>query len=157
MRLGNGLHRRGCNRFAICRIPGWREIRSRRPGTRLFLRTSNAPASGGDSTTVCGMRRSRISCACPSGSAQLLCRTAGRTDAPRHPEISVRFVPSCFPSDASSCSETPVLFAKSRKKHPENDGIFTHHFHRAYLRGKEASVCCYLLSLQTKSHGIPVI
>ena len=62
-----------------------------------------------------------------------------------------------FPLDASSCSETPVLFAKSRKKHPENDGIFTHHFHRAYLRGKEASVCCYLLSLQTKSHGIPAI
>ena len=43
------------------------------------------------------MHRSRISCACLSGSAQWLCRTAGRTDATRHPEISVRFVPSCFP------------------------------------------------------------
>ena len=72
-------------------------IPSRRPGTRLCARTSNVPASGGDSTTVCGMHRSRISCACLSGSAQWLCRTAGRTDAPRHPEISVRFVPSCFP------------------------------------------------------------
>ena len=62
-----------------------------------------------------------------------------------------------FPLDASSCSETPVLFAKSRKKHPENDGIFTHHFHRAYLLGKEASVCCFLLSFQTKSHGMSAI
>ena len=97
MQTGHSLRRHGCNRFAICRIPGWREIPSRRPGTQLCARTSNAPASGGDSTIACGMRRSRISCACPSGCAQWLCRTAGRTDAPRHPEISVRFVPSCFP------------------------------------------------------------
>ena len=157
MQTGHDLRRHGCNRFAICRIPGWREIPSRRPGTRLFLRISNAPASGGDSTTASGMHRSKIFYACLSGSAQWLCRTAGRTDAPRHPEISVRFVPSCFPSDASSCSETPVLFTKSRKKYPENDGSFTHHFHRAYLLGKEASVCSFLLSFQTKSHEIPAI
>ena len=62
-----------------------------------------------------------------------------------------------FPLDASSCSETPVLFAKIWKKRPENDGIFTHHFHRAYLLGKESSVCCFLLSFQTKSHGMSAI
>lgn len=157
MQTGRGSHRHGCNRFAICCIPGWREIPSRRPGTQLCARTSNAPASGGDSTTASGMHRSKIFCACLSGSAQWLCRTAGRTDAPHHPEISVRFVPLLFPSDASSCSETPVLFAKSRKKRPENDGSFTHHFHRAYLLGKESSVCCFLLSLQTKSHEISAI
>ena len=97
MQTGRGSRRRGCNKFVIFRIPGWREIPSRKPGTQLCAWTASAPASGGDSTIACGMRRSRISCACPSGSAQLLCRTAGRTDAPRHPEISVRFVPSCFP------------------------------------------------------------
>ena len=136
MQTGRGLRRHDCNKFVICRIPDWREIPSRRPGTLPCARTANAPASGGDSTIACGMHRSRISCACLSGSAQWLCRTAGRTDAPRHPEISVHFVPSCFPLDASSCSETPVLFAKSRKKRPENDQIFTYHLHRAFLHRK---------------------
>ena len=51
----------------------------------------------------------------------------------------------------------PLCFLRKAGKRPENDGVFTHHFHREYLLGKEASVCCILLSLQTKSHGIPAI
>lgn len=51
----------------------------------------------------------------------------------------------------------PCAFCEKQEKRPENDGIFTHHFHREYLLGKEASVCCILLSLQTKSHEIPAI
>ena len=115
MQTGRGLHRRGCNRFAICRIPGWREIPSRKPGTLPCAQISNAPASGGDSTTVCGMRRSKISCACLSGSAQWLCRTAGRTDAPHHPEISVRFVPSCFPLMLHLAAKPLCFLRKSGK------------------------------------------
>ena len=115
MQTGRGLRRHDCNKFVICRIPDWREIPSRRPGTRLFARTSNAPASGGDSTTASGMCRSRIFCACLSGSAQWLCHTAGRTDAPRHPEISVCFVPSCFPLMLHLAAKPLCFLRKSGK------------------------------------------
>ena len=137
VQTGHDLRRHGCNRFAICRIPGWREIPSRRPGTRLFLRTSNAPASGGDSTTASGMRRSRISCACPSGCAQWLCRTAGRTDAPRHPEISVRFVPSRLPMIIHLAAK-PLCFLRKSGKNALKMTRFSHiiFIERSYIENK---------------------
>ena len=61
------------------------------------------------------MHRSKIFYACLSGSAQWLCRTAGRTDAPRHPEISVCFVPSCFPLMLHLAAKPLCFLRKSGK------------------------------------------